>query len=220
MKRTILWMTILFALAAACATGGVSKTLYVGPKKADCVGVAPQKCLMVKETQDGEWTYFYDEIEGFAHEEGYEYTLKITEYRVSNPPADASSRKYKLEKVVSKTETAAIDLAETRWRLTAMGPVEQPEKVPAGVDVTIEFQKEGRAAGRAACNRYFAGYRIDGAMITFTAAGSTRMMCPPDIMRWEDRFLPAVAGTERFEVKEGRLHVYYKEKSVMILEPQ
>jgi hypothetical protein len=49
-----------------------------------------------------EWNYFYDQIEGFAYEEGFIYTLKVRITRVANPPADASDRKYTLLEVHSK----------------------------------------------------------------------------------------------------------------------
>jgi len=53
-------------------TGGMEQTLYVGPQLVDCEGVAPQKCLQVKDSPDGEYRLFYDQIDGFEVEEGKE----------------------------------------------------------------------------------------------------------------------------------------------------
>jgi heat shock protein HslJ len=80
------------------------KTLYVGPEKVDCVGVAPMKCYQVKEDPDGEWQLFYNEIEGFEWEPGYTYELRVAVHQVENPPADGSSLRYELIEVVDKTE--------------------------------------------------------------------------------------------------------------------
>jgi hypothetical protein len=98
----------LFAMTQCTTTAGVSagdeKTFIVGPQTADCTGVAPMKCLQVKEKASEDWTNFYTNIEGFTYEPGYEYVLKVKTEKIANPPADASSIKYTLVKQVSKTK--------------------------------------------------------------------------------------------------------------------
>jgi heat shock protein HslJ len=85
---------------------GVEKTLYVGHKLVDCVGVGPQKCMLVKESPDAEYMMFYDSIEGFEYEEGYEYIIRVMVEEVEDPPADASSLKYTLVEVLDKQPVA------------------------------------------------------------------------------------------------------------------
>ena len=80
--------------------------LTVGPEEVDCVGSRPQKCLVV----DG--SNFYSHIEGFVFEPGYEYVLKVKRRKVDNPPADASSIKYKLIRVVSRSVAVPQDRSE------------------------------------------------------------------------------------------------------------
>lgn len=89
---------------SAKVSNGNEKTLIVGPQTADCTGVAPMKCLQVKENASGNWTNFYSNIEGFTYEPGYEYVLQVKTEKIANPPADASSIKYTLIKQVSKTK--------------------------------------------------------------------------------------------------------------------
>ena len=72
------------------AAGGVEKTIYVGPSLVDCEGVAPQKCMQVKEDPNGEYILFYGQIDGFDYVEGYEYELVVREVKIENPPADAA----------------------------------------------------------------------------------------------------------------------------------
>ena len=76
------------------------REVVVAPHRAECVGVAPMECLVV----DGE--LFYGEIEGFQHEAGYVYRLRIERYDpwpdMEEPPADASEYGYRLIEVVSK----------------------------------------------------------------------------------------------------------------------
>jgi len=70
---------------------------------ADCIGVAPQKCLLVKEEGSSDWQYLYTSIEGFNYEPGYEYIIDVRKEKVENVPADGSSLKYVLVKEIAKT---------------------------------------------------------------------------------------------------------------------
>ncbi|GAA4154841.1 hypothetical protein GCM10022217_12360 [Chryseobacterium ginsenosidimutans] len=98
----------IFVLAQCTPTAAASneneKTFIVGPETADCTGVAPMKCLQVKENASGEWTNFYSNIEGFTYEPGYQYVLKVKTEKIATPPADGSSIKYTLVKQISKTK--------------------------------------------------------------------------------------------------------------------
>lgn len=101
-------LLVIVALAVACvpvqpeAPSGEVVTFYVGPELVDCVGVGPQKCMLVKTDPDAEYEYFYSQIQGFEHEEGYEYELLVQVDPVENPPADAPSLRYTLIETVGK----------------------------------------------------------------------------------------------------------------------
>ena len=69
---------------------------------ADCHGEAPMKCLQVRELASEEWRNLYAPIEGFEHEPGYAYELRVEVAPVAKPPADGSSLRYRLLEVVSK----------------------------------------------------------------------------------------------------------------------
>ena len=75
----------------------------VGPELEDCVGSAPMRCMVV----DGD--LFYDDIEGFEHEAGYRYRLRMERYDRwpgQAPPEDASKYGYRLIEVVEKARAA------------------------------------------------------------------------------------------------------------------
>lgn len=80
---------------------GTMMEVTVGPEMVDCVGVGPRKCLEV----DGK--FFYEHIDGFVHEAGYTYRLRMERYDAfpgtTEPPADASLYSYRLVEVISKT---------------------------------------------------------------------------------------------------------------------
>jgi hypothetical protein len=78
------------------------QTMFVHESLVDCEGVAPMKCMQVRSNESEDWTWFYDSIEGFTHEPGYRYELRVEVTEVENPPADGSSKKYRLIETVSK----------------------------------------------------------------------------------------------------------------------
>lgn len=51
----------------------------------------------------------YDPIEGFEYEQGYEYVIEVKIEHIENPPADGSSLKYSLIRVISKTKKTRKD---------------------------------------------------------------------------------------------------------------
>lgn len=79
------------------------KTFYIASEQADCVGVGPQKCLLIKEDPNADYLFFYDHITGFEWEAGFEYEIRVNVTEVENPPADASTLQYELIEVVNKT---------------------------------------------------------------------------------------------------------------------
>lgn len=87
----------------------VLRKIIVADHKADCVGVAPQSCLLTKPAgqtnSESDWQYRYSGIEGFDYEPHYEYTLLIKNTPVINPPADASSVHSKLIQILEKKNT-------------------------------------------------------------------------------------------------------------------
>ncbi|MEK6846721.1 MAG: DUF4377 domain-containing protein [Nanoarchaeota archaeon] len=71
----------------------------VGSNKVNCQTLVPTQCLVV----NGQ--YFYDNIEGFNYEEGYNYLIKVKRIQIYTPetaPADASLYKYELIEILSK----------------------------------------------------------------------------------------------------------------------
>ncbi|MGY5146704.1 MAG: DUF4377 domain-containing protein [Candidatus Nitrosopumilus sp. bin_7KS] len=82
------------------------KTLFVDSNLVDCVGVGPQKCMKVREDTNSDWKNFYSSIEGFDFVEGKSYQISVKVTDISNPPADASSKKYELVEILDKKSFA------------------------------------------------------------------------------------------------------------------
>lgn len=65
------------------------------------------KCMRTRGSESEEWSLFYDRIEGFTHEAGHTYELRVEKTTSANPPADASSFRYRLLEIVKKQKAVA-----------------------------------------------------------------------------------------------------------------
>ena len=119
---TMIWAGLIVAIACAGpssgspgetpdatvfpSTGAASETmeLTVGPARKECYGPFQRMCLVV----DGQ--FFYEEIDGFTHEPGYEYRLRVERYDAfpgqPEPPQDAGRYGYRLIETISKSRIA------------------------------------------------------------------------------------------------------------------
>lgn len=83
------------------------RTLWIAPTTQKCVGEIEKECMQVKRSKSQKnWDLFYDNIQGFTYKKGYQYQLEITETKVDNPPADASSIQYKLVKIIARKKVS------------------------------------------------------------------------------------------------------------------
>ncbi|MEJ2482033.1 MAG: DUF4377 domain-containing protein [Gemmatimonadota bacterium] len=210
-----------------------SKTLYVAHFKVDCVGVGPMECMQIRETPDGDWQMFYDRIEGFDYEEGYEYELKVHTEEVENPPADASSLRWILDEVVSKTavsseEGAGARLLTGEWVLASFSddllsgsdtdPAEALEVLASkGGAVSIAFMDDGRVGGSSGCNQFTGSYEIEGGhSLSFGPLAGTRKMCPPPMMELEKLTLEMLDSVEGVYVRDGsQLELYGPDETLL-----
>ncbi len=196
-----------------------AKTLFVGPELVDCVGVAPQQCMQVRASEDEDWTLFYDQIEGFEFEPGFEYELRVTETEIENPPADASSLQVTLVEVVSKTavpttpeaDDASSSLQGTQWTLVSFGPDDSQTAVLPNTELTLSFE-DGQINGNAGCNSFFADAVVneDGSL-AFSLMGSTLMAClDEDVTQQESNYLAALAQATSYTLADNRLTLQYE----------
>ena len=77
-------------------------TLDIAAARVACQGAFPQECYVVRQQPDTDWTLFYNSIEGFDYQTGFEYTIKVVRGSVRNPPADGSSFAYRLLSILRK----------------------------------------------------------------------------------------------------------------------
>lgn len=244
--NVILVGTAIAAVATACGDGtgdggepgpAVEKEVWVAHFMSDCVGVGPQQCLSVRESAEAEWTLWYDPIEGFEHEPGYDYRLVVIETTVSDPPADASSIRWTLVEILEKTPVAAGDAGANPilrpWKLDSFGPAADLgdeakssliegalASLPADNPVTLGLLEEGRVGGFDGCNRYFGEFRIEnGHEIVQGPKGATLMACPDGRMDLEQAFLRNLEAATRLFLRGEGLELENDAGVVMIFAP-
>ena len=207
-------MKYLFLLISMACTSNneiQSKMLIIADHLENCVGVGPQSCMLVKENPEDEWTYFYDQIQGFQYEEGFTYELLVDIIPVENPAADASSLRYELKNIISKIPTINQSDLLKEWTVIKIKGLEELNSSP-----TMNFEKEDtKVAGFAGCNNYFSTYKVSGNALNLGPAGATRKLCPD--MSVEDLFFQNLPKIARFEIVKKELYLYDQNDDLLIL---
>jgi len=112
------------------------------------------------------------------------------------------------ERPARVTGRLSIDaLAPGSWKLVSLAFDEPAPPVP---EVTLRVEGT-RAAGSSGCNRYTSMLKPGESPgdVTFGGAAGTRMLCPPEPMAIEARYLKQLAAVKKFGFLGGRLALTY-----------
>ena len=151
-----------------------TREVTVGPTLAKCYGVGLQSCMVV----DG--GLFYDGIEGFNFEPGYDYRLRIGKYDPwggSEPPQDAGRYAYRLleqlEKTPAPSTPATLSVGPTR--VTCVRGDDFCLVVDGGLydDMITSFKYEAGDHYILDANRYRDGRYVLGAVSSRSRAAGT-----------------------------------------------
>ncbi len=111
-----------------------------------CYGVGAQWCMQIKTKNEKDWTFHYDQIEGFKYDWGYNYTISVDKIKVKNPQQDASSEKLVLKSVINKIKVAE----NTSFILNITEDLIQYDKSKNSIDILGKnfLIKKGLAIGQ------------------------------------------------------------------------
>jgi heat shock protein HslJ len=73
--------------------------------------------------------------------------------------------------------------------------------------VTLDFKDAASVAGHAGCNGYFGQIEIRGEAVAFKQIGLTRMLCEPESMDTESRYMSALNSTRSARIEKGVLEL-------------
>ncbi len=211
MLKQLITIAILLAsvlsLTAQDESEMTTKTLHIAPYQQDCVGVGPQDCLVIRWEDEDELSFFYDSIEGFTFEEGFEYTLLVNITERENVPADASSLQYELVEVLQQYPA---HLAGKVWELQSLNGVQIDDPSRYTLLVT-----DDGASMQADCNRVQANIVLNPFSLETTI--STKAMCPEDSLDTE--YLEALNAVNLMSIENGELILQSSEGQLRFAPP-
>ncbi len=107
--KKIMYACAAIVFLAGCATAAKNSPnemkLKIAHYKVPCSGESVQLCFVIKK-DNGEKEFFYDQIEGFDYQWGYDYELTVEKRIIKLPKADMSSNTYKLIKIIKKEKVS------------------------------------------------------------------------------------------------------------------
>ncbi|MDC3953393.1 META domain-containing protein [Polyangium jinanense] len=112
-----------------------------------------------------------------------------------------------LSMVAPATAEANI-LANTQWELESLVQGRTVWEPSGRTEVTLEFQADGKATGRAPCNYYFTSYTVEGNTLSMSSVASTRMFCA-GVMEEEGRYLRALEQADSFQLVGDELRIVF-----------
>ncbi len=210
MRKSTLMVTLFTMVTAVTLQAQVVKRIFIKENTTPCTGVAPMDCLNVRFDNATNWELFYSSIEGFDYKPGFQYELLVEETALPKDqvPADASSIRYQLKKVVSKT-AASEAVWNMQWTL-----VELNGKTVNTDAVKVEFNAGANSIyGKSGCNNFNMPVTTNKKRTKLTTkyAAGTMMACQPDLMKLEDDFLQTLAAKKiDLKVVDGQLHLIHK----------
>lgn len=195
-------------------------TMEIKENKADCTGVGPMKCYLVKYKSSKDWEYFYTGFQNFKYQEGYRYKVQVKRTKLKNVPADASSYKYEVVKVLSKKKVKAEKadakalafLGKYSWKLISIN-----NQTLTNSTATMNFDmKKGSVSGNTGCNGYFGSVQFTGKnKIAFSKVASTQKACLDNNV--EGEFLKLISLENlTYDIAEQTFNLYHNQKLVAI----
>ncbi|MCF1752217.1 DUF4377 domain-containing protein [Mariniradius sediminis] len=215
MKIHLLLFSLLMLGMISCKTATknnalntVEKTFWINSAKLPCQGVGPMSCLQVQDgekIEEGRWQNFFSNIEGFEYEPGNIYRIVVAVEQLPPPiPADASSLRYRLVKVISKTADKTLAITDI-WLLEKVGEYEKPKGM-GDKSLTFEFNaSERRMYGFSGCNTLRGPItKLTETELEFGNLASTMMACGQANMELERAVSNAFSQTKKYK-RDGML---------------
>lgn len=97
----------------------------------------------------------------------------------------------------------STSLKSTSWQLDSLAGL---NIVPAGKNVTLEFNANTKISGFGGCNKYGGSYKTSGKNISFNNVYSTEMAC--DNMQVESTFYAALKKADSYNISGSKLMLY------------
>jgi heat shock protein HslJ len=197
--------------AVKADTNSTEYIFWVNSLKAECTGAGPMQCLQIQTgdtpTADG-WQLFYDTIKGFKYKQGYMYKIRVQEEAIpaEEVPADASSKKYTLIKILEKKVDGKLRLHDI-WALESIKG-EQLHVAQGHERPRLEINlKKMALLGNDGCNDFLGRIAaVDAQQLIFGPLAGTMKACSD--MDIPDRFHRHINNTRNYAIKGLKLYLF------------
>jgi uncharacterized lipoprotein YbaY/uncharacterized lipoprotein NlpE involved in copper resistance len=102
----------------------------------------------------------------------------------------------------------SVPLFDTDWRIISLGDFDlsgaEGQRRP---QLRLGMSDGPRFAASVGCNQMVGGFDLDGEGLSFGAAATTRIACPPLVTEWEVALTDALAKTAAWRIADGRLEL-------------
>ena len=213
MKHYLILGILFFAVS--CATQKANRPneyiYWVNSAKVPCKDGSARNCFKVQkgDTLNYEnWQYFYSYIDGFDYKPGYIYKLVVREDTIAKEkvPADASSIKFTLVKVIEKQKDMRLRINDI-WIVQSINgegiqiyDSNSRNRIPQ-----IEFRiADMRVIGNDGCNNFFGSIKnIEADKLILGQIAGTKMACiGTDI---PDKFNAALNQVAKYKIENLQL---------------
>lgn len=212
--KTTKFLTLFTFIFSAILTFNISifaqtktEILIVADQKTACTGVGQMECLQVKRVNEDKYSLFYQNIERFNFVAGYFYVLEVQTTGVKNPPADGSSVKYRLKRVLGRVKSqnngnvsSDPNFFGTEWKLKKI----DGESVNSERSFIRFDESKNAVGGNGGCNSFGGSIEKNGNKLKLSQVFSTKMYCE-ETQKIEDNFLRRLEKVDSYEIKNGKL---------------
>ncbi len=206
MKKSINYIlflaTILSCKSTSESVNPNEMIMWIHSTYQDCMGVAPQKCLLIKFNEEDNWQLYYDGIIGLNYEEGTSYKIKVRKeiLDLKTVPADGSIIKYHFVELISKAKEASENLSGN-WILEKYN-----ENVMKDSNVNLEINLSSMAFfGKDGCNSFSGKIKnVDDSKITFGLMMGTKMYCEGK-MEFASQFASSLQKSVEYKIENNKL---------------
>lgn len=215
---SLMALILLQSCATTKNTMNDTTTFWVsGYKTEAAAGAGKMQVLNIhrgENLDNPQWEYFYANIDGFQFEEGYLQKIEVKEEKLdkSQVPADASSIRYTLLKVLDKQKDLRTELNGS-WTLAQLNdhPLNRMVAVPT---MTIDLSQK-QISGNGGCNNFTGKIQnLTASNIDLGPVASTKKACLNKNV--ESEFNQALNRVNTFQIQGNNL-TFYDEKGDEIL---
>lgn len=220
MKIFLKFSIVLLVFTMSSCKSQKKSTFWVNRYKKNCdAGAGKMKCLQISKNdavENAKWIYFYGSIDGFEFKPGYLQKIEVTETYLNknDVPADASSIKYTLNKIIEEVKDEILGINDIWVPISIFKkPILNKTNLPNfGIQIS-----QMSLSGNDGCNSFSGKItELTSTKIKFSGIAATQRMCLD--MEITDLFNAAINKTTHY--KKSGLKLYFFDEAgneIMIL---